>query len=120
MIDYLYYSFYRWLSTTHEKDIAEYTAVFIFAFCVCANLIVLFGLLGFDNSTYFSARVYGLILFVSTSLLFYLKFVRNKKYKELDIKFQNLGQEKVKLMNVTALLSVFESFLVVIIATIFK
>ena len=120
MIDYLYYSIYRWLSKTSEKDIAEYTAVFITAVCICSNLIVLFGILGFDHSAYFSTKVYGLILFGLSSLLLYLMFVRNKRYKKLEEKFSGLSSEKIKRMNAVAVSFILESLLIIIIGTIYK
>src|SRR5688572_13323225 len=113
MMDYLYYSIYRWLSKTSENDIAEYTTIIIIAVGISSNAVVIIGMLFSRESVFFSNKIYMIALLILLAFSLYVRFVRNERYKMLEEKFHNnINDTQIKKMNTVALLFIIESFLV--------
>lgn len=109
MMDYLFYSIFRALSQTREKDIAEYTTVFILGGGIGFHLLTFGAWCGFNSREYLSDIVFGLIIFVIPCALLYFRFLKEKRFKMLEERYKNLSKGKTSKMNAIAIFFVLES-----------
>jgi hypothetical protein len=102
--NYLYFSIYKILLKTIDKDFAEYTALFVLSTCVALDVFLIS--LPFRHSLYphVSTKSILIVLYISIALLNYYHFVRSKKYLELAEVYKNASPKKIKTMGTVAII----------------
>lgn len=95
-IDYLFTGLYRLLLKTGDKDIAEYSALFLITIGLTSNFFLLLRLLSFAPQKFMSARVFGFLSFILFAVINYFYFISGTgiKYCWKRPKFNRLKKKK--------------------------
>jgi len=108
-ISYLYTGLYRMLLKTSDKDIAEYSALFLISGGLSINFIVLLRLISLHPEKFISARVFGGIVFTSVVVVNCFYFISNSHHKNLINNSQEWTTQKKRFNSIVSILFCLES-----------
>jgi len=96
-IDYLFTGLYRLLLKTGDKDIAEYSALFLITIGLTSNFFLLLRLLSFAPQKFMSAREFGFLSFILFAVINYFYFISGNRYKILleEAEIQSIEEKKI-------------------------
>lgn len=87
ILDYFYYTFYKFTSKNPRNDIAEHTAYMIFSLVILTNILVVSKKNEINLLSIFNSKLVGMMMCFPIMLLFYFVFAKNDRYKEIIKRF---------------------------------
>ena len=106
VLDYFYYTFYKYTSRNSKNDIAEHTAYMLFGTVLLTNLVALCKVLNINLLSYASSKVLSYIACFLLFILFYFIFVKSGRYKLIIAKYstETKAQKIIRIFIVTVYL----------------
>lgn len=111
VINYIYTGLYRLLLKTGDKDIAEYSAVFLISLGLTLNLFIVLRVLSFDPKEFISIRVFGFLVFIFLLAVNYLYFVNKSRHKNLLDNSQKWTAQEKRISSIVSIFFCIESVL---------
>jgi len=96
-LDYIFKGLYSLLLKTGDKDIAEYSALFLVTIGLTSNFFLFLSLLNFAPQKFMSARVFGFLILILFAVLNYFYFISKGRYKVLldETRIQSIEEKKI-------------------------
>lgn len=104
VINYIYTGLYRLLLKTGDKEIAEYSALFLVSLGLTLNLFVLLRILNFDPKEFMTNRVFGFFVFILLLTGSYFYFVHTGRHKKL---LENSRKWTTRNTSISVIVSIF-------------
>lgn len=98
ILDYFYYTFYRFATINKRNDIAEHTAYMFFSALIFINILTMYKKLGFNPSSMIFGKIMSFLFCIILMILFYLTYIKRGRYTEIikRYEFETIPQKIIR------------------------